>query len=163
MQNRCKIFHLEYDPSKNTRMDTVWTHFIESGRSELVLGRRSKIFVLPAPGLQNPTQITQIRRYMKFHIKYTSVSRIHSHATISNLDKWVEVSMTNPKVAPPRKFTTLQHEYMDLLTPEGLKVFHAVIPRVESATRGSSIDCLYLAGNPMAKDHSTKIMVCLSA
>jgi hypothetical protein len=101
MQNRCRIFHLEYNPSKNARMETVWTHFIESGRSKLVLGRRSKIFVLPAPGLQNPTQITQIRRYMKFHINYTSVSHIHSHATITNLDKWVEVSMTNPNIAPP--------------------------------------------------------------
>jgi hypothetical protein len=54
MQNGCKIFHLEYNPFKNTRMDTVWTHFIESGRSELVLGRRSKIFVLPAPGCRTP-------------------------------------------------------------------------------------------------------------
>ncbi len=163
MKNGCHIFHLEYDPSENARMDTVWTHFIELGRSELVLGRRSKIFVLPALGLQNPTQITQVRRYMKFHIKFTTVSWIHSHATITNLNKWVEVSMTDPNTPPPRKFTTLRHKYMDLHTPEGLEVFHAVIPRVESATRGSSIDCLCLAGNPMAKDLLTKIMVCLSA
>ncbi len=47
---------------------------------------------------------------MKFHIKYTSVSCTHSHAAISNLNKWVEVSMTNPKVAPPQKFTTLRHK-----------------------------------------------------
>ncbi len=47
MQNGCQIYHLEYDPTKNARMDTVWTHFIYFGRSELVLGRRSKIFVLP--------------------------------------------------------------------------------------------------------------------
>jgi hypothetical protein len=52
---------------------------------------------------------------------------------------------------------------MDLHTPEGLKVFHAIIPRVELATQGSSIDCLYLAGNPIAKNLSTKIMVCPSA
>jgi hypothetical protein len=163
MQNGCRIFHLEYNPSENARMDTVWTHFIELGRSELVLGRRSKIFVLPAPGLQNPTQITQVRWYMKFNIKYTAVSWIHSHATITNLDKWVEVSMTDPNTPPPRKFTTLHHKYMDLRTPEGHEVFHAVIPRVKSATRGSSINCLYLAGNPMAKDLLTKIMVCPSA
>jgi hypothetical protein len=107
MLNGCRIFHLKYNPSKNARMETIWTHFIESGRIELVLGHHSKIFVLPAPGLQNSTQITQIRRYMKFHIKYTSVSCIHSLATITNLDKWVEVSMTNPNIAPPQKFTTL--------------------------------------------------------
>ena len=96
MQNGCRIFHLEYDPSENTRMDSVWTQFIDSGRSELVLGRRSKIFVLPQPGQQDPNQITLICRYMKFHIKYTSVSCIHSHATISSLDKWVKVSMIDP-------------------------------------------------------------------
>ncbi len=108
-----------------------------------------KIFVLPPPGQQIPNQITQIRQYMKFHIRYTAVSCIHSHMTITNLDKWVEVSMTNPNTPPPRKFTTLSHEYMDLCTPEG-------------ATQGLSIDCLYLADNPMAKDLSTKIMVCPS-
>jgi hypothetical protein len=136
MQNGCRIFHLEYNPSENARMDTVWTHFIELGRSELVLGCHSKIFVLAASGLQNPTQITQVRRCMKFHIKYTTLSPIHSHATITNLNKWVEVSMTDPNTPPPRKFTTLCHEYMDLRTPEGLEVFHAVIPQVKSATRG---------------------------
>ena len=52
MQNGCRVFHLEYDPSKNKQMDHVWTQFIESGRSEHVLGLRSKIFVLPAPGQQ---------------------------------------------------------------------------------------------------------------
>ncbi len=128
MQNGCRIFHLEYDPSKNARMDTVWTHFIKSSRKELVLGGLSKILVLPAPGQQNPTQITQIRRFMKFHIRCTAVSRIHSHTTITNLDKWVEVSMTNPKMPPPRKFTTLSHEYMELRTPEGLEVFHTETP-----------------------------------
>jgi hypothetical protein len=52
---------------------------------------------------------------------------------------------------------------MDLRTPEGLKVFHAVIPCIKAATRGSSINCLYLAGKHQARDLSTKISVCLSA
>jgi hypothetical protein len=91
------------------------------------------------------------------------VSPIHSHVTITNLDKWVEVSMVDPETLPPCKFTTLRHEYMDLRTLESLKVFHSVIPCIETATRGSSIDCLYLAGNHQARDVSTKISVCLSA
>jgi hypothetical protein len=49
---------------------------------------------------------------------------------------------------------------MDLRTPEGLEVFHAVIPCIETATCGSSIDCLYLGGNKLAKDLSSKIVVC---
>ena len=32
MQNGCRIFHLEYDPSENTCMDDVWTQLIDSGR-----------------------------------------------------------------------------------------------------------------------------------
>ncbi len=71
MQHGCRLFHLKYNPSENPRMDAVWTHLLESGRSKLVLGRSSKIFVLPAPGQQSPTQITQIQQYMKFHIRYT--------------------------------------------------------------------------------------------
>jgi hypothetical protein len=61
---------------------------------------------------------------------------------------------------PPRKFPTLRQEYLDPCTNKGLEVFHAIIPRVETPSRGPSIDCPYLAGNPMAKDLSTKIAVC---
>ncbi len=42
-------------------------------------------------------------------------------------------------------------------------MFHAIIPRVETPSRGPSIDCLYLLGNSMAKDLSNKIAVCPSA
>jgi hypothetical protein len=87
MPNRCRVFHLDYNPSKNKQMDRVWTQFIKTGCSKLVLGLRSKIFVLPAPGQQAPNQITLIRQYMKFNFRYTSVSRIMSHATVTNLDK----------------------------------------------------------------------------
>jgi hypothetical protein len=51
---------------------------------------------------------------------------------------------------------------MYLCTPEGLKVYHAVILHVKTATCGSSIDCLYLAGIKLAKDLSSKIAICLS-
>ncbi len=163
VQNGCCLFHLEYNPVEDPRIETVWSHFIESRKSELVLGRRSKIFVLPNPGQQAPTTITLTCHYMHFHICYTGVSCIHSHATMMDLDKWVEVSMVNPETLPPRKFTTLRHEYMDLRTPDGLEVFHAVIPCVETAACGSSIDCLYLKNNHMAKDLSSKIQVCPSA
>ena len=64
---------------------------------------------------------------------------------------------------PPQKFTTLRHEYMDLRTPEVLEVFHAVIPCIETAAHGFSVDCLYLKNNHMAKDLSSKIQVCPSA
>jgi hypothetical protein len=37
MQNGCRLFHLEYNPTDNARMDPVWTQFITSGQSELVL------------------------------------------------------------------------------------------------------------------------------
>jgi hypothetical protein len=60
LQNGCKLFHLEYDPADNAWMDPVWTQLIASGCSKLVLGLRSKVFVLPNPGQQDPHQITLI-------------------------------------------------------------------------------------------------------
>ncbi len=63
LQNGCKLFHLEYDPADNTRMDPVWTQFIASGRSKLDLSLRSKVFVLPNPGQQDPHQIMLIWQY----------------------------------------------------------------------------------------------------
>jgi hypothetical protein len=81
---------------------------------------------------------------------------------VTNLDKVVEITMRDG-VQPPRKFTTLRHEYMDLQTLKNLEVFHAVIPRVETASRGPMVNCLYLAGNAMAKDLCAKIAVCPSA
>jgi hypothetical protein len=67
--------HLGYDPSENKQMGRVWSKFIKSGRSELVLGLRSKILVLPAPGQQAPDQITLIWRYMKFQTS-TKLSKL---------------------------------------------------------------------------------------
>jgi hypothetical protein len=61
---------------------------------------------------------------------------------------------------PPCKFTTLWQEYLHLRTIKDLPVFHAVIPRAETPSRGPSIDCLYLLGNVMVKDLSTKIAIC---
>ncbi len=157
MQNGCRLFHLEYNPADNKRMEPIWTQFIESGRSELFLGIRLKVFVLPALGQQDPNQITLIQQYMRFHCRYSGVSRISSHKTVTNLDKVVEITMQD-RMQPPRKFTTLCHEYMDLRTSEDLEVFQ----RVETATHSPMIDCLYLAGNAMAKDLSAKIAVCPS-
>jgi hypothetical protein len=161
-QNSCHLFHLKYKPAENSRMETVWSHFIKSGRSELVLGCHSNIFVFSNPAQQAPTTITLIHHYMHFHIRYTGVSCIHSHTTVMDLDEWVEVSMVNPETLPPWKFTTLCHEYMDLHTLEGLEVFHAVIPRIETAAHGSSVDCLYMKNNHMAKYLASKIQVCPS-
>jgi hypothetical protein len=155
MQNGCRLFHLGYDLADNKRMEPVWTQFIESGRSELFLGICLKVFVLPAPGQKDPNQITLIWQYTRFYCWYLGVSRIGSHKTVTNLDKVVEITMQDG-MQPPRKFTTLRHKYMDLWTLEDLEVFHVVIPRVETATWGPTIDCLYLAGNAMAKDLSAK-------
>ncbi len=162
MQNGCRVFHMEYNPSENKQMDHVWTQFIESGCSKLVFGLRSMIFVLPAPGQQAPNQITLIRRYIKFNCRYTLAFWIMSHATVTNLKKVVKVMMAD-LLTPMRKFTTLHHKYMDLCTPEDLEVFHAVVPRVVIATCGPLVGCLYLAGNYMAKNIAAKIAVCPSA
>jgi hypothetical protein len=81
---------------------------------------------------------------------------------VINLDKVVEVSMVN-RSPPVQKFMTLWHEYLDLHTAENILAFHAVMPRVGTASRPPSIDCLYLACNSMAKEMAQKIAVCPSA
>ncbi len=161
-ENGCRLFHLKYDPADNARMDPVWNQFIPSGQSKLVLGHRAKVYLLPNPGHQNPSQIILIRQYMKFHRRYTNVSRILAHPTVTNLDKPIKVSMVDGTI-PPCKFTTLRHKYMDLRTSESLPVFHAVMPRMESPSCGPLINCLYLNKNHMAKDFAQKIAVCPSA
>ncbi len=73
MQNGCRLFHVKYDPVDNKCMEPVWTQFIELGRSKLLLGICLKVFVLPAPGQQDPNQITLIWQYMRFHCRYMGV------------------------------------------------------------------------------------------
>ena len=162
-QNGCRVFNLEYDPSDNARMAPVWTQFKDSGRSELVLGRRSKVFVVPHAGRLPPAKVTEIRRYMHFHLRYTARTRTHSHPTLIVLDKLTEVTMEDPSARPPRKFTSMRNEYMDLRTPDNLEVFHAVFPRRASLERESSVDCLFLEANHAAREISLKIQVCPSA
>ena len=162
-QNGCRVFNLEYDPSDNARMAPVWTQFKDSGRSELVLGRRSKVFVVPSAGKLAPAKVNEIRRYMHFHLRYTARTRTHSHPTLTGLDKLTEVTMENPSARPPRKFTSMRNEYMDLRTPDNLEVFHAVFPRGASLERESSVDCLFLVSNDAAREISLKIQVCPSA
>ncbi len=109
MENSCQLFHLEYDPADNARMDPVWNQFIPSGQSELVLRHWVKVYVLPNPGQQDPSQITLIRWYMKFHCRYTNVSRILAYPTVTKLDKPIKVSMVDGTI-PPCKFTTFRQK-----------------------------------------------------
>ncbi len=162
-QNGCRIFHLEYDSSDNARMELVWRHFKDSGQSELVLGRQSRVYVLPSPGKLVPATVTSICHYMSFHLRYTSATQIHSHPTLMNLDKWTEVTMEDTEALPSRKYTTMQHEYTDLRTPSNHKVFHAIYPREVSLDRESSVDCMFLEKNKLARNISLKIQVCPSA
>ena len=71
--------------------------------------------------------------------------------------------MDDSSVRPPRKFTSMRHEYMDLRTPDNLEVFHAVFPRKASLERESLVDCLFLEANHAAREISLKIQVCPSA
>ena len=162
-QNGCRVFNLEYDPVDNARMAPVWTQFRESGRSELVLGRRAKVFVVPNAGRLAPAKVNEIRRYMSFHLRYTTRTRTHSHPTLIGLDKLTEITMEDHLARPPRKFTSMRHEYMDLRTPDNLEVFHAVFPRGASVERESSVDCLFLVANVAAREISLKIQKCPSA
>jgi hypothetical protein len=150
-QNGCRVFNLEYDPSDNARMAPVWTQFKDSGWSKLVLGHRSKVFVVPSAGKLAPAKVNKIRRYMHFQLCYTARTRTHSHPTLIGLDKLTKVTMADPSARPPRKFTSMRNEYMDFRTPDNLKVFHAVFRQGLSLERESSVDCLFLISNDAAR------------
>ncbi len=71
--------------------------------------------------------------------------------------------MDDPNACPPRKFTLMRNEYMDLRTRDNHEVFHAVFPRGTNMDQGTSVDCLYLVSNKAARKISLKIQVCPSA
>ena len=71
--------------------------------------------------------------------------------------------MDDLSLRPPRKFTSMRNEYMDLRTPDDLEVFHAVFPRRASLDHESSVDCLFLEANHAAREISLKIAVCPAA
>ena len=104
------------------------TYILQRRRSKLVFGRRSRVFVVPSAGKRAPAKVTEVRRLMGFHLKYTARTRTHSHPTVSCLDKLTEVTMDDPNSRSPRKFTSMQNEYMDLRTLDNHEVFHAVFP-----------------------------------
>jgi hypothetical protein len=121
------------------------------------------VFVVPSAGKLAPAKVNEIRRYMHFHLCYTARTCTHSHPTLTGLDKLTEITMENTSACPPRKFTSMRNEYMDLRTPDNLEVFHAVFPRAASLERKSSVDCLFLVSNEAAREISLKIQVCPSA
>ncbi len=136
----------------NVRMAPVWTQFKESGQSELVLGCQSRVFVVPGARKLAPAKVTEVRRLMVFHLKYTARTRTHSHPTVSCLDKLTEVTMDDPNAHPPRKFTSMRNKDMDLRTPDNHEVFHAVFPRSTIMGHETSVDCLYLVSKKAARE-----------
>ena len=119
--------------------------------------------MVPSAGKLAPAKVNEIRRYMHFHLRYTARTHTHSHPTLTGLDKLTEITMENPSARPPRKFTSMRNEYMDLRTPDNLEVFHAVFPRAASLEHESLVDCLFLVSNEAARKISLKIQVCPSA
>jgi hypothetical protein len=62
---------------------------------------------------------------------------------------------------PPHGVSTLCHEYFDLQTSNDGNIIRSVFVRVESATRGPSVDTMYMvSNNKEAKSILTKIAHC---
>jgi hypothetical protein len=67
--------------------------------------------------------------------------------------------MTNG-FCPPHGVSTLRYEYFDLKTSDNGNTIHGVFIRIESATRGPSVDTTYMMSNKEAKSILTKIAHC---
>ena len=64
---------------------------------------------------------------------------------------------------PPRGISMLPQEYFDLKMSDDGTVIHRVFVRIESASRGPSVDVTYMVPNKEAKSILTKICHCPSA
>ncbi len=161
-KNGCKIYVIEYDPINNRCMAPVWDLFINSGEMECILGLRVKVQVIPPPGKRDPNSITKTCWYCKHHVNYSSKVCYIQHKTVINLDHPVTLAMTDGS-RPPRGVSTLRHEYVDLISSKDGHIIHGVFVRIESPTRGLSVDTTYMCLNKEAKSLLTKIAHCPSA
>jgi hypothetical protein len=78
---------------------------------------------------------------------------------IINLDYPVTLVMTNGS-RPPRGVSTLCHKYFDLKTSDNGNIIYSVFVCIESATRGPSVDTMYMVSNKEAISTLTKIAYC---
>jgi hypothetical protein len=81
---------------------------------------------------------------------------------VFNLDHPVTLAMTDGS-RPPRGVSTLRHKYFDLISSKDGHIIHGVFVRIESPTRGPSVDTTYMCSNKEAKSLLTKIAHCPSA
>jgi hypothetical protein len=153
---------IEYNPIDNRWMAPLWDLFINSGEMERILGIRVKVQVIPMPGERDPNSITKTCRYCKHQINYSSNVCYIQHKSTINLDHPATLAMTDGS-HPPRGISTLHHKYFDRKSSEDGHIIHGVFVRIESATRGPSVDTTYMWLNKEAKSILTKNAHCLSA
>ncbi len=65
---------------------------------------------------------------------------------VINLNPPVTLAITDGS-RPPRGVSTLRHEYFDLISSKGGHIIHGVFVRIESPTRGPSVDTTYMCSN----------------
>jgi hypothetical protein len=118
--------------------------------------------VIPPPGERDPNSIMKQCRYCKHQVNYSSKICYSQHKMIINLDHPITLAMTGGS-RPPCGISTLCHKYFDLKTSDNGNIIHGIFVRIESATRGPSVDTTYMMSNKEAKLILTKIAHCPSA
>jgi hypothetical protein len=158
-KNGCKILVIEYNPIDNRCMAPVWDLFINLGEIDQILGLRAKVQVIWPPGEHDPNSVVKQCQYCKHHINYSSKVCYSQHKTIINLDHPVTLAMTIGS-RPPHGVSTLRYKYFDLKTSNNGNIIHGVFVCIKSATRGPSVDTMYMVSNKEAKSILTKIAHC---
>ena len=135
-ENGCKILTIEASPLDYGRMGVVWAYFYDSGWCHRTLGSKTKVLLIPT-GQVEQGHITTLQRYKTLHVKISAKMEFLNMPDVTNLFKTVEVRMADG-LKPHRKFTCLQQEYFDLMTPSGTRVIDAIIPRLRGMSAGSA-------------------------
>ena len=135
-QNGCKMLSIEASPMDYERMGIVWSYFYDSGMCGRTLGSKTKILLIPT-GMVEPGNVTTVQRYKTLHVKLTSKLEFTNMPDVVNLFKKVEIRMADG-AKPHRKFTSLQQEFYDLMTPSNTPVIDAIIPRLRGMSAGSA-------------------------
>ena len=135
-QNGCKMLSIEASPMDYERMGVVWSYFYDSGMCARTLGIKTKILFI-STGQTEPGNVTTVQRYKTLHVKISGKTEFINMSDVVNLFKKVEIRMADGG-KPHRKFTSLQQEFYDLLTPSNTCVINAIIPRLRGMSAGSA-------------------------
>ena len=137
------MLHVEADPRDYARMGTLWHYYYESGLLQKTLGITTKVLVVPRR--PDSGMVNNIQRHCRFHVINNAKLEFMNMKWIVQLNKKVEIAMEDGG-RPPKKFTCLRDEFLDLRTSEDKPVVRNIIIR-KRGINADTADVTFMAKN----------------